>query len=77
MVHQVLKIILKFNLYKIKIIIDPYVKLYLYEGKKLLSKKKTSIKSKTLNPYYNESFQFKAPPDKIEVINLFKKIIIY
>lgn len=49
---------------------DPYVKLQLYDGAKQLAKKKTTIKFDTLNPYFNESFQFKIPPDKIEGVSL-------
>lgn len=46
---------------------DPYVKIYLMMQNKRLEKKKTTIKMKTLNPYYNESFSFDVPPEKMQV----------
>lgn len=46
---------------------DPYVKIYLMMGNKRLEKKKTSIKMKNLNPYYNESFSFEVSPEKMQV----------
>ncbi len=39
---------------------DPYVKIKLLDskGKRIGKKKKTTVKSANLNPYYNESFVF-------------------
>lgn len=46
---------------------DPYVKIAMYIGQKLIKKKKTSIKKKTVTPYYNEQFTFDILPKDIEV----------
>jgi len=49
---------------------DPYVKIYLMAQNKRLEKKKTTIKMKTLNPYYNESFGYEVTPEKLLRVHL-------
>ncbi|KAM8892143.1 synaptotagmin VIII isoform 1-T3 [Spinachia spinachia] len=49
---------------------DPYVKVQLALDKRKWKKRKTSIKKKTLNPYYNESFTFDVSFDQIQRVNL-------
>ncbi|XP_054476496.1 synaptotagmin VIII [Anoplopoma fimbria] len=49
---------------------NPYVKVQLALDKRKWKKKKTSIKKKTLNPYYNESFTFDVTFEQIQRVNL-------
>jgi Ca2+-dependent lipid-binding protein len=44
-----------------KAISDPYVKIYLLYNGQRISKKKTHVKKRTLNPVFNESFVFDLP----------------
>lgn len=49
---------------------DPYVKVQLALDRRKWKKRKTSIKKKTLNPYYNESFTFDVSFEQIQRVNL-------
>ncbi|KAG1704451.1 Synaptotagmin 1 [Nymphon striatum] len=56
---------------------DPYVKLSLCMGSKRLKKKKTTIKKRTLNPYFNESFTFQCSLDMIQKVSLVVTVVDY
>ena len=47
--------------YTLHISPDPYVKIYLLHKDQRISKKKTHVKKRTLNPVFNESFVFDLP----------------
>ncbi|XP_063730462.1 synaptotagmin VIII isoform X5 [Eleginops maclovinus] len=49
---------------------DPYVKVQLALDKRKWKKRKTSMKKRTLNPYYNESFTFDVTFEQIQRVNL-------
>ncbi|XP_034541286.1 synaptotagmin VIII [Notolabrus celidotus] len=49
---------------------DPYAKVQLTLDKRKWRKKKTTVKKKTLSPYYNESFTFDVTFEQIQRVNL-------
>jgi len=49
---------------------DPYVKMYLLVGGQRVSKKKTHVKRRTLNPVFNESFVLELPTGTQELTNV-------
>ncbi|KAJ8340082.1 hypothetical protein SKAU_G00347150 [Synaphobranchus kaupii] len=49
---------------------DPYVKVQLILDKKKWKKRKTAVKKKTLNPYFNESFNFEVSFDQIQRVQV-------
>ncbi|KAL4622719.1 synaptotagmin-1-like [Arapaima gigas] len=49
---------------------DPYVKVQLILDKRKWKKKTTSVKKKTLNPYFNESFTFDVTFEQIQKVQL-------
>ena len=54
----------------LSIFTDPYVKIWMCHDGKKVEKKKTSIKERTLNPVFNESFIFNVPYEKIRQTSL-------
>nr|AVK72277.1 synaptotagmin [Xenoturbella bocki] len=56
---------------------DPYVKIVLMQNNKRLKKKKTTIKKRTLNPYFNESFVFEVPFEQIQKVELHVTVMDY
>jgi len=54
---------------------DPYVKIYAQVGGKRIGKEKTRIKRKTLNPVWNETFEFDAPIDKIRELSFMLTVL--
>lgn len=51
-------------------ILDPYVKVNVYYGRKRIAKKKTHVKKCTLNPIFNESFIYDIPTDLLPDISI-------
>ncbi|TRY81711.1 hypothetical protein DNTS_026019 [Danionella cerebrum] len=49
---------------------DPYVKVQLILDQKKWKKKRTSVKKRTLNPYFNESFTFEVSFEQIQKVQL-------
>ncbi|XP_019369365.1 PREDICTED: synaptotagmin-2 [Gavialis gangeticus] len=56
---------------------DPYVKIHLLQNGKRLKKKKTTVKKKTLNPYFNESFSFEIPFEQIQKVTVVITVLDY
>ncbi|XP_074646740.1 synaptotagmin-7-like isoform X2 [Tubulanus polymorphus] len=56
---------------------DPYVKIWLQYGGRRVEKKKTTIKKRTLNPVYNESFIFDVPLEKIRETSMAITVMDY
>ena len=56
---------------------DPYVKISLMSNGKRIKKKKTSVKKCTLNPYFNESFQFEVPFEQINKVSIRVLVVDY
>lgn len=55
--------------------IDPYVKLALYCDGVRLSKANTRVKRRSLNPVYNEKFNFNISADQISLTTVMLKIV--
>jgi len=56
---------------------DPYCKIALMMNGKRIKKKKTTVKKCTLNPYFNESFQFEVPFEQINKVSVIVTVVDY
>ena len=58
---------------------DPYVKIKLLDskGKRIGKKKKTTVKTANLNPYYNESFVFVVEEMSLKKVIQLWKVLLY
>lgn len=56
---------------------DPYVKISLIQEGRKLKKKKTTVKKRTLNPYFNETFSFQVAFENIEQTSLVISVLDY
>ncbi|EDO43704.1 predicted protein, partial [Nematostella vectensis] len=56
---------------------DPYVKMYIMHKDRRLDKKKTTIKRRTRDPVWNESFIFDVPLDKIRDLTFVFNVMDY
>lgn|SRR6218665_488296 len=50
--------------------VDPYVKIWLLNNGKRVEKRKTSVKERTTNPVYNESFVFNLSTDRVRLASV-------
>ena len=50
--------------------LDPYVKLLLFHNEKRIAKRKTHVKRNTLNPTFNDTFDFDLPYEEDNLKNI-------
>lgn len=68
---------LNFNQATTSLLSDPFVKVQLVTGLKLMKTKKTSCMRGTIDPCYNESFSFRVPQEDLcEVSLVFTGIVL-
>ena len=65
------------NNYCVLCVTDPYVKIWLMNDGKKVEKKKTTVKDKTLNPEFNETFAFVVTYDRIRQASLVVSVMDY
>ena len=52
------------------VFLDPYVKLLLFHNEKRIAKRKTHVKRNTLNPTFNDTFDFDLPYEEDSLKNI-------